>query len=325
MKNYVKIEKYFYTYCMEDQLDGDELVGKLQDVIDYYKFSSKIETYWYNETAYMIADQIGQAHGICSAQNVTTYTEDLTTWPEDFYQLTITMFDGVYTGLGIKMPVDKLKVKDATDIAVDSWKIVYAYFWASFGILITCSIIFLILIRRHKADTFDFVSIISRACVATVSFSLLSVIWKPSLLYEYISSWAILPTALLLLILVLFFDWLSASFCNWRLLKSGKPYAKEVVDEHHHHEAHGPAREHEPHHEPLATEYRKSAAYSTYSDTEPLTGGTGYHDPHAEIHHRQSFAMTPLMSPPVASPPPALPGYTPGGYMPVSHGQNYGA
>ncbi|KAF2654065.1 hypothetical protein K491DRAFT_717475 [Lophiostoma macrostomum CBS 122681] len=330
MKNYVKIEKYLYTYCVQDQLDGDKLVTKLKDVIDYFKFDSKVETYNYGVNAYAIADLIGETKGICSAANVTQYTDDITSWPDEFYELTITMFDGVYTGLGMKIPVDKLEVENATGIAIDSWKLVYIYFWISFGVLITCSIIFLLLIRRHKADAFDFVSIIFRACVAAVSFSMLAIVWKNTLLYQLISSPGILPFALVLLILILFFDWLSATFCNWRLLKSGQPYAKEIEDEHHHHEAHGQAREHDPHHEPLATDYRKSVAYSTYSDTEPLTGGTSYHDPHADLQHRGSYAMTPLMSPPVMSPPigspPAVvPGYTPGGYMPVSHGQNYGA
>lgn len=118
--------------------------------------------------------------------------------------------------------------------------------------------------------------------------------------------------------LVLFFDKISAAFSNWKLKKSGQPYALEY-------EEHGHGGHSHEHHESLVPDHRdhrKSAAWSTYGDEVPLTASSTAYEP-------QSYALSPMMSPPIQSPPAS--GVTPhgplssGGYMPVSHGQHYGA
>jgi hypothetical protein len=175
---------------------------------------------------------------------------------------------------------------------------------------------------------FDFVSIISRIVALVIGAVLISLVASDKALYSFLSSPGVLPTCLCLLFLIIFFDKLSAAFSNWRLRKSGQPYALEHEEHGHHghgeggHGGHGSVHEHHESLVPDHRDHRKSTAWSMYSDTAPLTGGSTAYD-------RQSYAMSPLMSPPLQSPPiqgvsPAAP-HAPGGYMPVSHGQNYGA
>lgn len=327
LKNYVKIEKSIYEYCFIENLDGEKLRDKLMALVEYWQFEKKVETYGFTDLVAEYVYSVGNTTDICSPANATEY-DNTGLWPQDFIDMTLTMFDGVYQGLGMKIPTDKLEKSYATEIAIHSWKIVYIYYWSSFCLLIACFVGFLILIRRHKADLFDVVSITIRLIAFVIGGILIALVASDSALYSFIGSPGVLPTCLVLLFLIMFFDRLSAWFCNWRLKKSGQPYAKEHEEEHHHGGDHGHDRQHEPHVEPYSIDHRKSAAWSIHSDTEPLTANTAYQPQH-------SYAMTPLMSPPVQSPPMHTPtpphghmsiGHVPtGGYMPVSHGQNYGA
>ncbi|KAF2741190.1 hypothetical protein EJ04DRAFT_507599 [Polyplosphaeria fusca] len=331
LKNYIKIEKSIVDYCVNQNLDGAKLRDSLYKLVDYWQFDSKIETYGFAEYIGEIVDQVGNSTGICSPANATEYS-NTGEWPFEFYNITMSMFDGVFQGLGMKLPIDKLEMSNASEIAVKSWKIVYLYYWISFCLLIATLIIFLFLIRRHKADLFDFVSVIARLVALIIGGILIALVANQEALFTFIGSPGVLPTCLALLFLILVFDKISAVFCNWRLLKSGQPYALER-EEHEHHEGghgHGEAHEHahasgHAHHDSMAS-HRKSARWSTYSDTEPLTGATSYEG------GGQAYVMSPLMSPPMMSPPvpspnplAPSPSHAPGGYMPVSGGQNYGA
>ncbi|KAF2116937.1 bacterial low temperature requirement A protein-domain-containing protein [Lophiotrema nucula] len=330
LKNYVKIEKSIVDYCYKQNLDGVKLRDSLIKLIEYWQFESKIETYGYTDIVSYYAYLVGNNTGICSKANATEYSNS-GEWPVEFYNMTMSMFNGVYQGLGMKLPIDKLEKQDAAEIAIKSWKIVYLYYWTSFCLLITCSIVFLFLIRRHKVDLFDFVSVIARFIALAIGGILIALVASDDALYEFLGSPGVLPTCLALLFLILFFDKLSAIFCNWRLKRSGQPYALEYHEEHHGHDGghgeHGEIHEHghstgHSHHDSMALDHRKSAAWSMYSDTTPLTSATAY--PGGDI------AMTPLMSPPrmsppITNPPPTNPANLHGGYQPVSQGQNFGA
>jgi hypothetical protein len=323
LKNYVKIDKSIVDYCVKQNLDGQKLQDKLVELLDYWQFDKKIETIAVNDRVMVFVESIGNATGICSPANATEYatTEN---WPEDIVMMTLEMFDGVYQGLGMKIGTDKLEEQNATLIAIKSWKVVYMYYWGSFCLLIACLITFLFLIRRHKIDLFDFVSIISRCLALAVGAAMLALVANDDLLYGFIGSPGVLPTCLCLLFLIIFFDKLSAVYCNSQLKKSGKPFALEHDEEHHHggghheHDDHDATREVTPHHEPLSTDNRKSAAWSTYSDTTPLVEDTSYGG-------HQNYAMTPLMSPPITTSPLPSPMPAHGGYAPLTHEHTYGA
>jgi len=328
IKNWAKIDSGIDKYCLQDNLDGTKLRDKLLELLDYWYFESKTDTLKYQEITEKTIWEIGNTTNICSKANATDYINGESI-PTLFYNMTLDMFDGVYVGLGMKLPADKLEKESASAIALKSWKLVYLYYWVSFCTLIACSIAFLILIRRHRRDAFDFISIGSRCIALTIGGVLIGLVSNEVGLYQFLSSPAVLPLCLILIFLVLCFDKLSAVFCNWHLLKSGQPYAKEH-EEHHHHEHHDGAHEHaehasgHAHHDSSHIDHRKSAAWSIHGDphddTVPLTRGTEYYG--AE---HGSYPMTPLMSPPLVSPPPTTGPHAPGGYMPISNSQNFGA
>jgi hypothetical protein len=322
IKNWEKIAKAIDEACWYNNEDGQTLQDSLLEMLEYWNFEGKAETLPIQEKVLAEIYDIGNATGICSLSNITEYDKTGEV-PLAFGQMMFQMFDGVYVGLGMKLPVDKLEKYSASGIAVQSWQLVYLYFWVSFCLFVICTIVFMVLIRRHRADVFDFVSIGIRLVALAVGGALIALIGNDNGLYSFLASPGILPTCLSLLFLILFFDRLSAAFCNWHLRKSGQLYAEEYAEEHHR-GGHGETDEHAvlasglSHHGSNILDHRKSTAWSVRSDMEPLAGETGYHG--AE----QGYAMRLLMSPPVVSPPPMGSGSMHGEYAPIGR-EHYGA
>lgn len=342
IKNAHKVEQSIIQYCQNEMLDGAKLRDKLMTLVAYFELDTKKETASFLEEALEAVYKIGNETGICAAGKAAGYEED--GWPMEFVNVSASLSNGIYVGLGMKIPTKKLEEFEPIEIAYKAWELVYMYYWSCFCVLILCLIIFLFLIRRHKADLFDYTSVISRVLVLGVSGALLGLWAKKDSLYQALGTPMLLPICVILMFLVMVSDKLSSIFCNWRLKKSGQPYALEVEEHEHHgggHEAHGHGEVHET--EPLAghghghhdsvnlEDARKSAHYSVqtaYTDTAPFTTvSTEYKGQHA--YSMEPLASPPLISPPLMSPDPSTPGMGakpgPGGYMPVSNSQNFGA
>lgn len=319
-------------YCQVENLDGQVLQDKLMALLKYYELDYKLETQGYYYIVEEAIWNIGNATGICSAEQSAEYgaMED---WPMDLILVDQGISNGMYTGLGLKLPVDKLEEYTPLEVAVKGWRLVYLYYWSSFCLLIACLIIFLFLIRRHKADLFDFTSVISRCIVLGVGGALMALMANDERLFRAIQSPALLPICVGLLFSILVIDKLSALWCNYRLRKSGQPYALEF--EEHGHAAHSHGSPHGSVHE-IPTlhghashdsvhgleDLRKSARWSMHPENMPFTAvNTEYNSDH------QPLISPPFMSPPIASPNPVAEhrGAGPHGYAPVSSGQNYGA
>jgi hypothetical protein len=347
IKNVYKVSNSISQYCEVDTLDGAKLRDKLMYLLNYFELDSKLETkMWFYEAEDAIWS-LGNTTGICAPGKGASYDSSDDGWPLDFVRVSSAISNGLYVGLGMKLPANKLDEFEPLEIATKGWQLVYLYYWSSFCALITCLIIFLFLIRRHKADLFDFTSVITRVIVLGVGGALLGLFADKERLYAALGTPMLLPICVILLFLVMLTDKLSSVYCNWRLKKSGQPYALEVAEHEHGHEhshddhdhahPHGEVHEHAPlhghaHHDSVNLEdARKSAHYSMYSDTTPLTA----HSTEYNSGQQHGYAMEPLMSPPLMSPPlmspdPTTPGLGAkpvgsGGYMPVSSGQNFGA
>jgi hypothetical protein len=329
LKNVAKGTKQLQDICLTGS-DGAKLQESLVKFADKFQFTSKLDTYGYYEDIMWHVYNIGNATGICSPQNTTAYGAHIGTWPDDFWWIDNAVSNGVYSSLGVKMPIKKLEAfEEPIDIAEKSWWLTYMYFWSCFCALIVSLIVFLILIRRHKADAFDFVSIIVRCLVLGAGGAALAILAFPQRLVDILNSPAILPMAVVLMFVILCSDKLASIWCNWRLVKSGEPYALEYEEEHHGggHEEHGEAHmtggeEHgKVHHgKPQMKTNRSSARWSTNpalidmvkEETAyvSVTGG------HYRDSSRDSTHTLPLRSP---SPPPMTPRAGAGGYMPVAH------
>jgi hypothetical protein len=334
IKSANKVSKKIYAICEKDHLDGEDLRDALLKTTDYFQFRNKIDTYHYQE---LIEDEIfhiGNMTGICSAENTDRYSAE--GWPEDFLIVDTAISSGLYTGLGVKIPIDKLEgYMTPIDIAMKGWRITYMYYWSSFCLLILCLLVFLVLIRRHKADTFDFVSIVTRCFVLICGGAMMAVMASNQLLYNLLSSPALLPICVVLLFMILLTDKLSSEWANYHLLKSGQPYALEVDDHHSHHhkESHGDAHLHAPlpsdaldERDAIGLKAHRMSAWSVHSDTTALAReNTAYDRTSSRLSYAGEPMMTPpLMSPPLLSPDPSAhvisqPLSARGGYMAVSN------
>ncbi|KAF1941958.1 hypothetical protein EJ02DRAFT_376524 [Clathrospora elynae] len=335
-----KVTATLEQHCQTEHLDGQKLQDNLMYLLNYFQLDTKLETWDFFQRAQEAIWKIGNETGICSPENAAKYTlidnEQNSTWPLDFQNVEYLISNGMYTGLGMKLPVDELELYSPLEVALKGWRLVYMYYWGSFCLLLMCLIGFLFLIRRHKTDLFDYTSILSRGLFLCVGAAMLALMANNDKLYAAIQSPALLPICVVLLFLILVVDKLSSLWCNSQLKKSGKPYALEV-EEHEHGHGHG----HSPHgsvhetgalyghapHDPITglEDMRKAARWSAHPDTMPLTAiSTEYNNsPH------QSYAMEPLVSPPFTSPDPVQPqsflGHPPAGYAPVSTGRKLGA
>ncbi|KAH7392648.1 bacterial low temperature requirement A protein-domain-containing protein [Pyrenochaeta sp. MPI-SDFR-AT-0127] len=318
-KNAEKVTKSLIQYCRTENLDGTKLQDKLTELLEYFELDQKLDTMTWFEAAEEAVDKIGKTAGICSAENVKKYT-GVDTWPQEFVTFSSSISNGVYTGLGMKLPLDKLEKYSPFEVARKAWTLVYMYFWACFCMLIICSIVFLFLIRRHKVDLFDFTSVIIRFLVLGVGGAMMALLANHQRLVDALRSPALLPICVVLLFLILVTDKASALWCNWRLKKSGQQYALEYEEHgHHEHHADGHGAVHETHtslhghasHESLSNleDIQKQARWSAHPESLPLAAtATGYESPGAmspnpETHQHVS---------------------APAGYMPVSGGQHQG-
>jgi len=228
-------------------------------------------------------------------------TYSSTDYPLDLVQLFVDSLAAVYTTVGAKLPKDKLKKEHIVLLMLHAWKIVYIYYWSCVTVLILCSLIFMILIRKNKSDTFDWISIIFRALMAILAIGLISVVASDDALYTIISSPVVLPLCVIIIFLILVFDRWSAIFANWRLRKSGAPVATDD-SEHGHHEEHD-------HHDSM-----DKGAHVGITEHVPLTTqSTAYERP-------GSIAMQPAgYVAPYGSPPVPQSQYNSNGYAPVQH------
>jgi hypothetical protein len=332
LKNVEKGSKGLVDMCFKQNLDGAKLQDALTKFAAKYQFDKKLDTYSYYYNIHYHIESIGNSTGICSPQNATSYGSTINdNWPEDFWWINNAIGNGVYSGLGVKIPLDKLEaLQDPIEIAEKSWWLTYMYFWSCFCALILSLVVFLFLIRRHKIDAFDFVSVIVRCLVLGAGGAALAVLASPNRLVALLNSPAILPMAVVLLFIVLCADKLASLWCNWRLTKSGEPYVLEYEEEQHHHggshEEHGEAHmtgdeEHgNVHHgRPELKSHRKSAGWSIHADpVDMVKEQTAYVS--VSGHYRDSSRDS-THSPPLRSPSPPSMASRAGadGYMPVAH------
>lgn len=239
-------------FCIAQNLDGKALTGKLFEILKKLKLDGKVETREYYQEAVDAIYNLGNATGICSPANATKYVEAAGNYagayrlPVEFANFDASIANGLYTGLGLKIPAAKLENYEPIDIAFGGWHLVYMYFWASFTVLIACLIIFLFLIRRHKVDLFDYTSVIFRFMVLAAGVAMMSLMANMTTLYNAIASPALLPICVVLLFLITCVDKISSIWANHRLQKSGDAYVLEEAEEHGHAE-HGHSAPHELH------------------------------------------------------------------------------
>lgn len=225
-KQISKFDKEIYKACIVNNLDGMALQESLVASLEYFQLDYKVESERWIPIINNDLFRIGNNTNICSPINTALATY----YPEDIFQLLFDTMGAAYASLGMKLDLRKDPVK----LAIRSWHTVYEYYWSSALILLVCMIGMLYLIRKNKADIFDWVSITSRVVFAIVAIIFLGLSANRDVQYRLIESPAILPIFVGILFLIIILDRLSGVFSNWRLRHSGEPVANDHEQGHEH-------------------------------------------------------------------------------------------
>jgi len=246
-RNSLRVRQHIDQLCKVEHLDGKALSSSLLTFLKKFKLEGSITTDDYDNAVKSAIYQIGNTTNICSAEKSKHYgwysNSDENSWPQEFIDINYGISNGIFTGLGQKIPSEKLATLSPLDIAIKAWKIVYLYYWSCFIAIIACSIIFLVLIRRHRADMFDYASIISRCIALIVAGAMIALYHDKTVLYGALKSPMLLPICVILLFLILVIDKVTSVWSNTSLQKSGEPYVLEEGEEHGHDGGHGEAHE----------------------------------------------------------------------------------
>lgn len=321
-----KLDKSIIQACLVDNLDGKALVEKLATTIDYFQLDYKLESSIYVANVTYDLEFVYNTTGICASENLDPSFYQTSMYPEPLLWLFYDTSSAIYASLGMKLPANQ----PAIDVAIESWKVIYVYYFASVALLLFCLGAFLVVTRRnHKADLFDWVGTTTRVIGFVASFALMIMgvshrIW----LYDYLSTPGIIPTVLIIMLVIIIFDRLAGGIANWRLRKSGEPYDDESAHAHHDHDGHGkPEATHQ-----VETKGMLRPVVETYTSYQSQTSSS-----HVSQHmssdgdvHRRSQAY-PMQDVHLASqtPTPAPPGYeghqvgAGTGYIPVNNGYGY--
>jgi hypothetical protein len=335
LKNVSKLEKSLVQYCFKDHLDGAKLTAKIADTVNYFQLDKKLEGLIFLDNIQSEIYLIGNNTGICGPKVTGVDATDL---PTDLSHLFANTVSAIYYSLGMKIPLDQ----EVITVMLESWKIIYMYFWSAMLILLVCFMTAMFLIRRNKADVFDWVSQFSRATAVVLVAAILGLAASKDMMYNILQTPVILPVAVGIIYLLIILDRMSAWIANRRNLKlnrtqgvplTGQGHSEGHGDDHSGHDdsGHGDAESHKDSTQvavrPAAPDHRMS-----YN---PLGGGIM-----PQYHAADSNPSTPAVYSPMAPaqptyvqpinmnpPTPGFPvntGYAPGGYMPVNTGQQYG-
>jgi hypothetical protein len=313
----LKFQKSLVQYCLTEHLDGPAMTAKLNASINYLQLDKKAASLLFVNRINAAVDLIGATPGICGPAITGTSIEQL---PMPLVELFANVMAGMYSALGLSIPTDQ----NILLIMVESWKLVYRYFWAAFLILIGCFLIGIILVRTTKMDMFHRVALLDRVIILLISAALLALSANKDLMYDIMTTPAILPVAVVLLYLIIVFDRFGAWMANKRNRKSGDPLTG-AEDGHAHGHGHGHKEEHDSH--PHSAADKQSLIVSESSVPAP---------PHPEEYNAGAYGMQsyapdmPNYHPPGPTPPgsvgghPPVMAYNPSGYAPVQNGNYVG-
>ncbi|KAJ4291279.1 hypothetical protein N0V88_006281 [Collariella sp. IMI 366227] len=204
-------------YCFKDHLDGEALATQLSTTVAHLHLDKKLNSLIFMNSIQADIDLIGTTKGICGPR--ITGPE----LPQLFLDLAAKVAAAMYSGLGVSVPLDQ----NILMVMLDSWKLVYRYFWAAFVVLVGCYLIILALTRTTKIDAFDYVAFLDRTIVILIASALLGLSASHDIMYNLMSTPAILPISVALLYLIIIVDRFGAWFANRRNKRSGDELLKE--------------------------------------------------------------------------------------------------
>jgi hypothetical protein len=188
--------------CATQHLDGQALTSALITNVEYFKINESAQgtlalNYVWNEV-YIL----GNTTGVCSPSNTTNTGNELLGLPMTFAQFFSRAIGAMFQAFDIDIPYEG--EERGFTIALQSWVVVYTYFWSAILLLIVCYTITALLAevddkgKWRAPRRYASISILSRAAMIILAAVLLAVGVTSSPHYYFIqyyiaSAW-ILPT-----------------------------------------------------------------------------------------------------------------------------------
>jgi hypothetical protein len=220
-----------YEACVEQHLDGKALASSLTKAISYFKINESARGTLALEYVYEQINILGNDTGVCAPANSTGLQNDLRGIPTDF---------SIFLNRGIGAMVQALEIDippegefHGFEIALQSWVVVYTYFWSAIIMLLLCFTITRMLAdgghgRWRRFWHQDFFPSWSRSVMVAIAVTMLFVGREHrGFIQKYIASGWVLPTVVLKLWSICMTD----RICKmWTLRKAGKQRYEGVAN-----------------------------------------------------------------------------------------------
>jgi len=208
--------------CVQDHLDGEKLASNLTRQIEYFKLDDSAQG---DISLPYIFDQIyflGNQTGVCDPSNTTDINNGMEGIPMIFTEFFERAFGGMFQAFDMDIPIEGEVY--GIEIAAESWKVVYTYFWSALLLLYFClTVAALLADKGMQISRFRFASMLARAAMVTYCVVILSKgLNHPSFFNAYLGSVWILPTVVIQLWIVCLGDRIS----RWRIRKRDEKHAR---------------------------------------------------------------------------------------------------
>lgn len=282
----LKLESSVVKYCFTEHLNGEKLAEKLHELIEPLHLDAKSDSLSFVGTITDDIARIEETTGICRAGLTGTTANDLPDALKDLVRHTVA---AMYSAFGMKIPLKE----DVILSMIESWKLIYRYFWAAFMLLSACFLVVMILIRTTKIDAYDYTTFFVRCFVIVAAGVLLALSATKDLMYAIMATPAILPFSVALLYIIIFSDRLGAWIANRRNIRSGDPLIGAD-------RGHGHGHGHDDRHDDSGEHGAANDKQGLLVSAEPLTSSS---PPHHSHHHHHQHSDSTSSAPPVPSIP----------------------
>ncbi len=137
--------------CVGEHLDGQNLTDSLIESVEYFKLDESPQGTLALPYVYQEIYALGNTSGVCSPANSTDLHNKFNGIPMTFAKFLRRAVGAMVEALNIEIPPESAQVS-AWDIALESWIVVYTYFWSAIILLLGCYTITSLLADRTMDD-----------------------------------------------------------------------------------------------------------------------------------------------------------------------------
>lgn len=128
--------------CVEGQLNGEALAKNLTKTVDYFKFNESARGTLALDYVWPQVYFLGNETNVCSAANTTNLDNGTYGLPYTFSEFLIRTISAMYQSFEIDIEKEGDAIEESGFfVAVDSWAVVYTYFWAAIILLEVCYLV----------------------------------------------------------------------------------------------------------------------------------------------------------------------------------------